>query len=115
VDGRSFNQELEGQRGFIYGDRHIFERLRVRLGKLLAALGTLIALQPIAVLRTSLFRSGSLWQVTVNLLEIHSQKPDTGVVGPVRLRLCGSRPDDGSSRYRALLFTLLLYVTPSPT
>src|ERR1017187_4425588 len=45
-----------------------------------------------------------LWHVTEILLETRSQKPDTGVVGPVRLRLCGSGPDSGSSRYRGLLF-----------
>src|ERR1039458_3031 len=33
------------------------------------------------------------WHVTVKSpVEFHSQKPDTGVDGPVRLRLCGSCP-----------------------
>jgi hypothetical protein len=48
----------------------------------------------------------------MNLREIHSQKPDTGVVGPVRLWLCGSCPGSGSSRCRGFVIDSFIVRDP---
>ncbi len=76
----AFEQELQNHFGLLDGQIHAVKRLIAGIREYLAALVALIAL---AVPRLPNLRHSvrQLWQVIVNLLEIHSQNADNEVAG----------------------------------